>query len=142
VTPLYRPGQFVWCRFPTAEEPQAPGRKSRIGYVLAVRRIGREDVAALLYTTTVRWSMEDVRPPGIIPIGERQAATIGQKPFVIDVRYAAALPIDIDFFPYLERADRGIQGMASAGLIRKIGTILTELQRRRIVIDVRGPRSR
>jgi hypothetical protein len=142
VTPAYRPGQFVWCRFPTAEQPKAPGPKSRIGYVLAVRRVGRVDVAALLYTTTVRWQTDEARPLGVIPIDEPQARKIGQKPFMIDVRTAAALPITIEFFPHLERADRGIRGAASAGLIRKIGLVLEELGRRRIVIDVRGPSGR
>jgi hypothetical protein len=142
VTPAYRPGQFVWCRFPTAEHPKAPGPKSRIGYVLAVRRIGRADVAALLYTTTARWPVEAARPLGVMPIDERQAQAIGQKPFAIDVRTAAALPITIEFFPHLERADRGIQGLASAGLSRKIESVLDELRRRRIAIAVRGPGGR
>jgi hypothetical protein len=142
VTPAYRPGQFVWCRFPTAERPEAPGPKSRIGYVLAVRRISRADVAALLYTTTARWATDTARPIGVIPIDERQAQTIGQKPFTIDVRTAAALPITIEFFPHLQRADCGIQGLASAGLSRKIESVLDELRRRRIAIAVRGPGGR
>ena len=139
MTPAYRPGQFVWCRFPTAEQPAAPGPKSRIGYVLAVRRIGRADVAAMLYTTTARWPADAARPLGVIPIDEPQARALGQKPFMIDVR-TAALPIAIEFFPHLERADLGIQGMASAGLSRKIESVLEELRHRRIAIDVRGPR--
>ena len=142
MTPLYRPGQFVWCRFPTAEAPDAPGPKSRIGYVLAVRRIGRDDVAALLYTTTVRWPTEEARPLGVIPIDERHAQAMGQKSFVIDLRSAAALPIRIEFFPHLGRADRGIQGIASAGLSRKIETLLEEMRRHGIVVDVRGPSRR
>jgi len=79
VTPSYRPGQFVWCRFPTAEQPEAPGPKSRIGYVLAVRRIGRADVAAMLYTTTARWPTAAARPRGVIPIDEPQARAIGPR---------------------------------------------------------------
>ena len=142
MTPAYRPGQFVWCRFPTAEQPAAPGPKSRIGYVLAVRRIGRADVAAMLYTTTARWPADAARPLGVVPIDEPRARALGQKPFTIDVRTAAALPIAIEFFPQLERADRGIQGLASAGLSRKIESVLEELRRRRIAIDVRGPSSR
>ena len=96
----------------------------------------------MLYTTTVRWQTDEARPLGVIPIDEPQARKIGQKPFMIDVRTAAALPITIEFFPHLERADRGIRGAASAGLIRKIGLVLEELGRRRIVIDVRGPSGR
>jgi hypothetical protein len=142
VTPAHRPGQFVWCRFPTAEQPEAPGPKSRIGYILAVRRIGRADVAAMLYTTTARWPSDAARPLGVIPIDEPRARAIGQKPFMIDVRTAAALPITIEFFPHLERDDRGIQGVASAGLSRKIESVLEELRRRRIAIELRGPSGR
>jgi hypothetical protein len=103
-----------------------------------VRQIGRADVAALLYTTTARWPSDAARPLGVIPIGEPQARAIGQKPFMIDVRTAAALPITIEFFPHLERTDRGIQGTASAGLSRKIESVLEELRRRQIAIGVRG----
>jgi len=92
----------------------------------------------MLYTTTARWPADAARPLGVIPIDEPQARALGQKPFMIDVR-TAALPIAIEFFPHLERADLGIQGMASAGLSRKIESVLEELRRRRIAIDVRGP---
>ena len=129
-------------RFPTAEQPGAPGPKSCIGYSLAVRRIGRADVAALLYATAVRWPTDDARPLGVISIDEPQARAIGEKSFMIDVRTAAALPITIEFFPHLGRADRGIQGAASAGLSRKIESVLEALRRRRIAIDLRGPGGR
>jgi len=95
-------------------------------------------MTAMLYTSTVRWA-DDRLPLGVIQIGERQAQKLGQKAFAIDVRCAAFLPITIEFFPHLENADRGVQGEAPAGLDRKIKTVLTEMQRRRVPIDVRGP---
>ncbi len=135
MTSPYRAGQFVWCRFPTGEQPLSPGPKLRIGYVLDV---SPSMVTAMLYTSTVRWSDERL-PLGVIPIGERQAQRLGQKPFVIDLRCAAFLPITIEFFPRLTRADRGVQGEAPAGLDRKIKAVLTEMRRRGVAIDVRGP---
>jgi len=96
VTPPYRPGQFVWCRFPTAEEPEAPGPKSRIGYVLAVRRIGRDDVAAFLYTTTVRWPTEDAQPLGVIPINKPQARAAAERTLMMN-----------DFWPIVAADIRG-----------------------------------
>jgi hypothetical protein len=58
---------------------------------------------------------------------------------MIDARYVAVLPITFEFFPHLNRPDRGVQGTASLGLDRRIRGVLAELHRRRIAIDVRGP---
>jgi len=135
VKPPYRAGQFVWCRFPTREQPLSPGPKLRIGYVLDV---SPSMMTAMLYTSTVRWA-DDRLPLGVIQIGERQAQKLGQKAFAIDVRCAAFLPITIEFFPHLMHADRGVQGEAPAGLDRKIKAVLTEMRRRRVPIDLRGP---
>jgi hypothetical protein len=135
VTPLYRAGQFVWCRFPTAERPLVSGPKLRIGYILDV---SPSRVTAVLYTTTTRWVGDRV-PLGVIPIDERAAQKLGQKPFVIDLRCAAFIPITSDFFPRLDHAERGVQGEAPAGLTRQIAAVLTEMQRRQVTIEVRGP---
>ena len=139
MTPVYRAGHFVRCRFPTAEQPKEPGPKTRIGYVLAVQRIGRADLAALLYTTTVRWPAGDARPLGIISVDDAQAHAIGQRAFTIDIRTAAVLPIGVDFFPRLESADHGIAGIAPPGLKRKIESVLSEMRRRQVAIALRGP---
>jgi hypothetical protein len=112
-----------------------PGPKLRIGYVLDV---SPSMMTAMLYTTTARWT-DDRLPLGVICIGERQARELGQKPFAIDVRCAAFLPITIDFFPQLMHAGRGVQGAAPAGVERKIKAVLTEMLRRCVPIDVRGP---
>ncbi len=135
MTPPYRAGQFVWCRFPTREQPLSPGPKLRIGYVLDV---SPSMMTAMLYTSTARWA-DDRLPLGVIHIGEKQAQKLGQKPFAIDVRCAAFLPISIEFFPHLMDADHGVQGEAPAGLDRKIKAVLTEMRRRRVPIDLRGP---
>lgn len=135
MTSPYRAGQFVWCLFPTREQPLSPGPKLRIGYVLDV---SASMMTAVLYTSTARWPADRL-PLGVIRIDEKQAQRLGQKPFAIDVRCAAFLPITTDFFPHLMDADRGVQGEAPAGLERKIKTVLTEMQRRQVPIDLRGP---
>jgi hypothetical protein len=138
VTPPYRPRQFVWCRYPSNELPDLPGPKVRIGYVLAAQPAG-PSAAIVLYTTTVPWRSDAPRPLGLIPIDAQQAQRLGQKPFLIDARHLAILPLTPEFFPYMDTPDQGVQGTASLGLDRKIRTVLAELQRRQVALDVRGP---
>jgi len=113
----------------------SPGPKQRIGYVLDV---SPSMMTAMLYTSTVRWA-DDRLPLGLIQIGDRQAQKLGQKAFAIDVRCAAFLPIVIEFFPHLMHADHGVRGEAPAWLERKIKAVLTEMRRRRVPMDLRGP---
>lgn len=135
----YRPGQFVWCRFPAAERPASPGPKLRIGYVQDVQRVGRGVLVATLYTTTARWPADTPLPLGIIPIAGQQAEKVAQRPFVIDARCIALLPIVADFFPQLADADHGVKGQAPVGLARRVTAVLAEMQRRQVTIEVRGP---
>ena len=134
----YRTGQFVWCRYPQRERPHKPGSKVRIGYVAITRQAASGLVVALLYTTTR--PLSPPLPLGVIPIDERQAQAFGQNPFLIDARSVAVLPVTEEYFPHLARADRGVQGEASAGLTRKIKAMLADLHRRGVVIEVRGPK--
>jgi len=46
----------------------------------------------MLYTTTVPWPGPNL-PVGVIPADSRHAAALDQKPFTIDARTAAVLPI-------------------------------------------------
>ena len=105
----YRPGQFVWCRFPAAEQPASPGAKLRIGYVQDVQRVGRDVFVATLYTTTARWPGDTPLPLGVISIAGQQAEKLGQRPFVIDARCIALLPIVAGFFPHMADADHGVK---------------------------------
>lgn len=104
-----------------------------------VQRVGRDVLVATLYTTTARWPPNTPLPLGVVSISEQQAERLGQRPFIIDGRCIAILPIVADFFPHLEDADRGVKGEAPAGLARRITTMLTEMQRRQVMIEVRGP---
>jgi hypothetical protein len=135
----YRAGQFVWCRFPNRERPDRPGPKSRVGYVYAVTPSG-QGAAAMLYTTTALWPGPNL-PLGVVPVGGRHAAALGQKAFTIDVRTVAVLPVTAEYFPRLDREDHGVRGQAPIDLVRRIEAILKELHRRGVVIEVRGPKS-
>ena len=134
----YLAGQFVWCRFPNREQPDRPGPKSRVGYVYAVTPSG-QGAAAMLYTTTVPWSDPNL-PLGVIPVDSRHAATLGQKPFTIDARTAAVLPVTAEYFPHLAHADHGIRGQAPIQLVRRIEAALKDLRDRGVVVEVRGPK--
>ncbi len=139
MTSPYRPGQFVWCRFPASEQPTLPGPKLRIGYLQDVQRVGRDVFVATLYTTTARWPANTPPPLGVIALSEQQAESLGQRSFIIDGRCIAILPITADFFPHMEDADHGVKVEAPAGLARRITTMLAEMQRRQVMIEVRGP---
>jgi hypothetical protein len=104
-----------------------------------VQRIGRDVFVATLYTTTARWSANTPLPLGVIPISGHQADKLKQRPFVIDGRCIAILPIVAAFFPHLPEADHGIKGAAPTGLARRITAMLVEMQRRQVAIEVRGP---
>ena len=93
----------------------------------------------MLYTTTASWSELNL-PLGVIPIDGRVAAALGQKPFTIDARTAAVLPVAAEYFPHLARADHGIRGQAPMQLVRRIEAALKQLQDRGVVIEVRGPK--
>lgn len=138
--PPYLPGQFVWCLFPFSDAPLRPGPRRHIGYVLdIVRRRGRFHVAALLYTTTQPWPQGAALPPGVIRAQARQAAQAGQRPFLLDARRIAYLPVERAFFPDLEQPGRGIQGTASVGFQRHIERAVVELLQTPELLELLGP---
>lgn len=138
MTSHYLVGQFVWCQFPNREQPDQPGPKTRVGYVYAVASTG-VGAAAMLYTTTARWPGSNI-PLGVIPVEERQASAMGQRPFAIDARTVAILPVTAEYFPYLAETGHGVQGHAPPKLVRRVEATLTNMRVRGLVIEVRGPR--
>lgn len=140
MSPPYRAGEFVWCRFPFSEKPTKPGGSNHISYVFAVtERGGRHYVVAAIYTTSQPWPAEVPIPPGVIPITEKQSKGLNQKAFVVDGRRVAFMPATEDFFPYLTQSDRGVQAVAPAGLRKKIEAEMARLVNRPDLIEVLGP---
>lgn len=138
--PPYLPGHFVWCNFPFSESPTSPGPRRHIGYILDI--VGRRDrlyVAAALYTTTSSWPSGAPLPLGVIPVRDPKAAQMGQKPFVIDARRIALMPINSTFFPDLHRPEKGIQGTATETLKRQIEATMVRLVKRPELLQILGP---
>lgn len=136
----YRPGQFVWCLYPFREFPDRPGPLRHIGYVLdVVQRGSKLLVAAALYTTTSPWPTHAPLPRGVIAIREQQARAIGQRPFFIDARRIAYMPVNEAFFPDLQQSDKGVVGEATPGLVHKVEAAVVELLKRPDLLELLGP---
>jgi len=136
----YRPGQFVWCLYPFREFPDRPGPQRHIGYVLdVVQRGGKLLVAAALYSTTSPWPAHGHLPRGVIAIREQQARALGQRPFFIDARRIAYMPIDAAFFPDLPQSGKGVVGEAMPGLAHKIEAAVVDLLKRPEMLELLGP---
>lgn len=141
VPPINR-GDFVWTNFPTHEEPDFPSHDRHIA--LCLRRFRHRDkgYALVAVYTTSRPRGNRPRARGEIEISAERAAEYGQtRAFTIDVKRVAALPINPDFFPDLEKPDHGIQGhsehLASAAE-RLLGRLVTETPE---LVEFLGPRS-
>lgn len=137
----FRPGQFVWCRFPYVEEPLRPGAKERIGYVADIRRIGSNTHLTVmsLYTTTTPWKPGIRLPLGVIPVEPAAAETMNQKGFVMDCRRIAFIPVVASFFPRLGQVDKGVVHIASKRFHRLVEDTLLHLARRAELVVRLGP---
>ena len=137
----FRRGDFVWCAFPQRETPFQPGPR-HVGYVARV--LGAPSpiglVALVAYTTSQPWSSA-TRPPGVFPFNRQDAATFGQaRPFVLDLRRLALMPVESAWFPWMDRAGSGIQGRASAYWQQRFNqTVEDFITRRPEIIERLGP---
>jgi hypothetical protein len=126
--PPFQAGDFVWCAFPERENPARPGAL-HLAYVLAVSGVtGTDQFAALFhYTTSQRWSGSAL-PPGVRASDREEAAPLGQpRPFVMDLRRLAHVPVTRAWFPQLDQPGSGIQGRARKALQRQRMQTTTEL---------------
>ncbi len=114
------------------ENPARPG-PLHLAYTLAVSGVtGSSQLSALCaYTTSQPW------PGGAMPLGVRafdrqEATSLGQaRPFVMDLRRLAFVPIAPAWFPQLDLPGGGIQGHAPKALQRPLMQTATELLTRR-----------
>ncbi|MBL9035787.1 MAG: hypothetical protein JNN33_13545 [Rhodospirillaceae bacterium] len=141
MSPPFQPGQFVWCRFPFFEAPLSPGEKERIVYVADIRQHPARRVLTVmsLYTTTRTWDADAARPLGIIPVDAAAAARMNQKPFVIDARRIAFVPLDEAFFPRLRTPDAAIVSTAPPAFRRQVENALARLAGRADLVQQLGP---
>ena len=134
----YRSGDFVWSAFPERENPAQPGPR-HVGYVAAITSSVRVNAVVLAYTTSQPWI--GPAPVGVYGFDRDAAAAMGQsRPFTLDLRRMAFVPVTTDWFPDLTATDHGIVGRAPERLRAELERAATELFRRSPeVVERLGP---
>jgi len=131
--PPIRAGAFVLTNFPLGppHRRDVPGPTPHIAYCLGFRSEVAPLQLMLAYTSSVqrRWGMERV-PLGVIEFDVVAAAALKQRPFHIDLRCLARVPISTAWLPRLDRVDRGVVAWADRALQTRITGVLSELARR------------
>jgi hypothetical protein len=107
----YQHGDFVWCNYPQRENPARPGPR-HAGYVVLSTSTDQGGIAVLAYTTSRPWTGAS-HPLGVYSIDRETAARMGQtRPFTLDLRHIAGVPVTAQWFPELDTPDHGILGRA------------------------------
>jgi len=134
----FRHGDFVWCAFPEREAPLRPG-PLHIAYTIGIGGTPTRPMAVVAYTTSQPW--EGPTPPGVVTFNAADAAQLGQaRPFVLDLRRMAYLPLTTSWFPRLEEPCAGMLGRAPKALRSRLDAIALELATRRPEVLTRlGP---
>jgi len=128
--------------FGPPEPPDRPGPVRHIAYVLATDSKPKVPMLLLAYTSSGPWRGAAARLPlGVIEFDDAAARAVGQKPFHIDLRCLAQVPLAKHWFPDLGQTGSGIIGTAAARLRERIDVMLSDLvTRNRALIEMRGPR--
>ena len=137
-------GSFVWTLFPFGppDPPDRPGPVRHIAFVLAIDTKPTTPQLLLAYTSSGAWrGSADAVPQGVINFSKAEAKAVGQKPFHMDLRCLAQVPLAKRWFPDLGQTGVGIIGTAGARLRERIDVMLSDLvTRNRDLIEMRGPR--
>ena len=135
----YRAGQFVWCAFPQSETPLHPGPE-HVAYVMAVSGHPTGFTSRVAYTSSQPWV--GAVPPGVRIFNLAQAIEMGQdKPFVLQQRRVAHLPVTPQWFPRLAHDGQGILGAAPEALQKALLREAVDFFRRRSeLVEHLGPR--
>jgi len=124
----YRPGDFVWSHYPLSENPARPGPR-HIGYVTLSTSSDTEDLVWLAFTTSQPWTGR--KPSGVYSVDRDAAAGMGQsRPFTLDLRRMANVPVTAAWFPDLSAPAHGIVGRAPERLRLVYEAALIALARR------------
>jgi hypothetical protein len=94
---------------------------------------------AAAYTSSQPWDGE--LPFGVHRFDRHEAERLGQsRPFILDLRTIAYLPITSVWFPKLETKERGVLGRAPERLRATLESEAKQLYGRRTeLLDFRGP---
>ena len=125
-------GAFVKGLFPLDERPRRPGML-HICYCLGVT----PRLAIVAYTTSRPWPAGTPTPLGIRLF--EGARSLNQRPFVLDLRRLAKLPLSKTWFPEIDTPGRGIVAVAPLPLRDEINQELAQLLRRhRTLVRIAG----
>ncbi len=119
-------GAFVRALFPTDEQPRRPGLL-HICYCIGVT----PSLAVVAYATSKPWPTGLPPPFGVRVFAADEARGLGQRPFVLDLRRLAKLPLTRSWFLGVEAPDRGVVAVAGPKLRDELHRMLAELMRRR-----------
>ncbi len=137
-------GCFVWTMFPFGppDPPDQPGPTRHIAYVLATDSAPRVPVLLLAYTSSGPWRGASAQvPQGVMQFDAAAAGALGQRPFHLDLRCLAQVPLTSRWFPDMKQPSLGVVGTAGARLRARIDVAFGDLvARNRDVIEIRGPR--
>ena len=128
--------------FGPPDSPGRPGPVRHIAYVLATDSKPTVPMLLMAYTSSGPWRGDAARLPlGVLEFEAAAARAVGQKPFHLDLRCLAQVPLTDRWFPDLAQAGRGIEGTAGPRMRERIDVVLSDLlTRHRDLIEMRGPR--
>ena len=127
-------GAFVKALFPLDERPRRPG-PLHICYCLGVT----PTLAIIAYTTSRPWPAGTPTPLGIRLFATEEARSLNQRPFVLDLRRLAKLPLGRTWFPEIDTPGRGIVAVAPLTLRDELNQELAQLLRRhRALVRIAG----
>jgi len=133
-------GAFIWCRFPLREQPHLPGPADHLH--LAYVQDVTVDRLLTIYTTSVTWDPSIPTPMGVMLVGALQAKALGQKPFVLDARRLALLPLTEDWFPLLSQPNHGIVAIAPIEFQQEVTRTAYAAATRASHLELLGPQAR
>ena len=95
----------------------------------------------LAYTSSGAWRGASPRPPlGVLDFDAPAAAALNQRPFHLDLRCLARVPLSEAWFPELAAAGQGLVAIAGPALRQRIMEAATQLAGRHAgLIEIRGP---
>jgi hypothetical protein len=140
--PSFAEGTFVWTNFPFGppDRPNVPGPVRHIAYVLASRGDGPLVQLLLAYTSSGAWRGAAPRAPiGVIEFDKTAARALNQRPFHIDLRCLARVPLTVEWFPDLALPGRGVVAVAATRVrdrILRAAEVLASRSPR--LIEIRG----
>jgi hypothetical protein len=78
---------------------------------------------------------------GVVIVNAEKSRAMGQKPFVLDARRLALLPLTDLWFPELSKPDRGIVAIAPAAFRKEVTQAAYAAASRASHIELLGPKA-